>query len=73
MRLGTGDFRRLRIGIGRPPGNQDPADFVLATFRPEEREAINAAVAQAAELIVRFVESPDRSGPAGVVSPRHRR
>jgi PTH1 family peptidyl-tRNA hydrolase len=58
MRLGTGDFRRRRIGIGRPPGNQDPADFVLATFRPEEREPVDQAVARAAELIVRFVESP---------------
>jgi PTH1 family peptidyl-tRNA hydrolase len=61
-RLGTGAFRRLRIGIGRPPGNRDPADYVLATFRPEEREAIDAAVAQAADTIVRFVESPTGVG-----------
>ncbi len=27
--LGTGDFSRVRVGIGRPPGRQDPADFVL--------------------------------------------
>ena len=33
-RLGTGAFRRLRIGIGRPPGSMDPADYVLGTFRP---------------------------------------
>ena len=57
LRLGTGDFRRLRIGIGRPPGNMDAADYVLATFRPDEREAIDAAVARAAERIARFVES----------------
>ena len=60
MRLGTGAFRRLRIGIGRPPGGMDPADFVLATFRPEEREPIDAAVQRAVELIVRFVEEPAR-------------
>ncbi|MBA3020315.1 aminoacyl-tRNA hydrolase [Propionicimonas sp.] len=30
--LGTGEFPRLRFGIGRPPGRQDPADFVLAPF-----------------------------------------
>ena len=30
--LGTGDFLRVRIGIGRPPGRQDPADFVLRPF-----------------------------------------
>jgi PTH1 family peptidyl-tRNA hydrolase len=57
-RLGTGDFRRLRIGIGRPPGSMDPADYVLATFRPDEREAIDAAVAEAADVIARFVEEP---------------
>lgn len=66
-RLGTGAFRRLRIGIGRPPGNMDPADYVLATFRPEEREAIDAAVAEAAETIARFVETP--AGIGGSTTP----
>src|SRR5438876_4147353 len=61
-RLGTGAFRRLRIGLGRPPGTMDPADYVLATFRPQEREAVDAAVAQAADVIVRFVESPTGVG-----------
>jgi PTH1 family peptidyl-tRNA hydrolase len=65
MRLGTGGFRRLRIGIGRPPGNMDPADYVLATFRPEEREAIDAAIAQAAEIVVQFLKSPLPLGEAG--------
>ena len=60
LRLGSGAFRRLRIGIGRPPGGMDPADYVLATFRPEEREAIDAAVQQAVEVILRFVEEPAR-------------
>jgi peptidyl-tRNA hydrolase, PTH1 family len=58
MRLGTGAFRRLRIGIGRPPGSMDPADYVLATFRPEEREMIEAAIDEAARLIVEFVREP---------------
>jgi PTH1 family peptidyl-tRNA hydrolase len=58
MRLGTGDFRRLRIGIGRPPGHQDPANFVLASFRPEERESVDQAVERAVELIESFVASP---------------
>ena len=43
-RLGTGAFRRLRIGIGRPPGSMDPADYVLATFRPTEREPIEPPI-----------------------------
>jgi PTH1 family peptidyl-tRNA hydrolase len=58
QRLGTGNFRRLRIGIGRPPGSMDAADFVLATFRPEEFEAVNAAVDRAADLILQFVQAP---------------
>jgi peptidyl-tRNA hydrolase, PTH1 family len=54
-RLGTGAFRRLRIGIGRPPGSMDAADYVLATFRPEEREAIDRAIDEAVESILSFV------------------
>jgi peptidyl-tRNA hydrolase, PTH1 family len=57
-RLGTGEFRRLRIGIGRPPGTMDPADYVLATFRPAERDAIAAAIDDAAAQVVRFMEEP---------------
>jgi PTH1 family peptidyl-tRNA hydrolase len=64
QRLGTGAFARLRIGIGRPPANMDPADYVLATFRPEEREAVDRAIKQAGEIIARFVELP-----AGVGGP----
>ncbi len=37
-RLGTDQVPRLRLGIGRPPGQQDAADFVLSRFRAEERE-----------------------------------
>jgi peptidyl-tRNA hydrolase, PTH1 family len=61
-RLGTGAFHRLRIGIGRPPDGMDPADYVLATFRPEEREPIDTAVRQAVELILGFVQEPARIG-----------
>jgi PTH1 family peptidyl-tRNA hydrolase len=35
-RLGTGDFSRLRIGIGRPPGGMDPAAYVLQDFSADE-------------------------------------
>jgi PTH1 family peptidyl-tRNA hydrolase len=54
-RLGSAQFRRLRIGIGRPPGSMDAADFVLASFRPEEFKSIHEAVEQAVEMIVSFV------------------
>jgi len=67
-RLGTGSFRRLRIGIGRPPGNMDPADYVLATFRPEEREPIDRAIAQAVDLIVDFLQVEVRAKDAAAIS-----
>jgi peptidyl-tRNA hydrolase len=34
----------------------DPADYVLATFRPDEFDAVNAAIDEAADLIVAFVQ-----------------
>jgi PTH1 family peptidyl-tRNA hydrolase len=38
--LGTQQFARVRIGIGRPPGRMDPADYVLQDFRPQEQELV---------------------------------
>jgi PTH1 family peptidyl-tRNA hydrolase len=58
QRLGSGGFRRLRIGIGRPSEGLDAADYVLATFRPDEFEAVNLAVDRATDLILKFVEEP---------------
>jgi peptidyl-tRNA hydrolase, PTH1 family len=58
QRLGSGEFRRLRLGIGRPPGAQDVADYVLATFRPEEFDAVNAMIEEAAARVVAFVQAP---------------
>lgn len=53
--LGTPDFLRVRIGIGRPPGQQDPADFVLKPFGPSERDTLGVILedaADATELLV---------------------
>jgi PTH1 family peptidyl-tRNA hydrolase len=47
--LGTGDFYRVRVGIGRPPGRQDPADFVLKRFSGAERKELDFAVDLAAD------------------------
>jgi PTH1 family peptidyl-tRNA hydrolase len=46
------DFYRVRIGIGRPPGRQDPADFVLEPFAAREREDAMVTVHDAADAVV---------------------
>ena len=38
--IGTQEFSRVRIGVGRPPGRQDAADFVLQDFSRAEREVL---------------------------------
>jgi PTH1 family peptidyl-tRNA hydrolase len=47
--LGTEEFSRLRIGIGRPPGRMRGTDYVLGRFRAEEKEEIEHAVLAAAD------------------------
>ena len=47
--LGTKDFQRVRIGIGRPPGRKDPATFVLEPFSGTERNEVPTICEQAAD------------------------
>lgn len=47
--LGSKDFQRVRIGIGRPPGRQDPASFVLQDFNKAERAEVPVICEQAAD------------------------
>lgn len=54
--LGTPDFPRVRVGIGRPPGRQDPADWVLNPFSPAEREGLGILVADAADAVELLVD-----------------
>lgn len=49
--LGTSDYLRVRFGIGRPPGRQDPADFVLKDFTPAERKELAFHVDRAADAV----------------------
>ena len=49
------DFFRVRMGIGRPPGRQDPADFVLQPFAAREREDAAIMVEDAADAVVSLV------------------
>lgn len=54
-RLGTPDFLRVRIGVGRPPGRQDPAAYVLKRFAPSEREEVDVTIEDAADAILLLV------------------
>lgn len=49
--LGTGDFYRVRAGIGRPPGRQDVADFVLSDYAKVERKELPFQVDSAADAV----------------------
>ncbi len=49
--LGTRDYYRIRLGIGRPPGRQDPADFVLRDFSRVEREPLALLLEQTASAV----------------------
>jgi PTH1 family peptidyl-tRNA hydrolase len=49
--LGTGDFFRVRIGIGRPHGRQDPADFLLSDFSADSREWVAIEIDRAADAV----------------------
>jgi PTH1 family peptidyl-tRNA hydrolase len=49
--LDSGDFYRIRVGIGRPPGRQDPADFVLSDYSSTERKVLTFQVDRAADAV----------------------
>jgi len=54
--LGTKDFQRVRIGIGRPPGRKDPASFVLENFTAAERGEVATIYEQAADATESLIE-----------------
>jgi len=64
-RLGTPDYVRVRVGIGRPPGRMDAADFVLKDFGTEERKALPVLLEDAADAAAAIVED-------GVLSAQNR-
>jgi peptidyl-tRNA hydrolase, PTH1 family len=53
--LGSGDFNRVRFGIGRPPGRMDAAAFVLRDFSAAERKELDVLVERAADAIEALV------------------
>jgi PTH1 family peptidyl-tRNA hydrolase len=49
--LGSKEYARVRFGIGRPPGRQDPADYVLRDFSAAERKELDFLVDRAADAV----------------------
>lgn len=49
--LGTRDYARVRFGISRPPGRQDPADYVLRDFAAAERKTLDLELDRAADAV----------------------
>jgi len=54
--LSTKDYHRVRFGIGRPPGRQDPADYVLSDFNSTERKELDYLVDRAADIVESIIQ-----------------
>ena len=54
-KLGTKDFPRLRLGIGRPPGRMDPKDYVLQDFSKDDLSFLPGVLDRAADAVLEFV------------------
>ncbi len=55
-RLGTQEFARLRLGIGRPPGQMDAKDYVLQSFSNPESEMLKAVLDRAVDAIKTYID-----------------
>jgi PTH1 family peptidyl-tRNA hydrolase len=62
--LRSGDFLRVRIGVGRPPGRQEGADYVLRRPGKTERAELDVAVAEAADAVEAILDE----GPAAAMN-----
>jgi PTH1 family peptidyl-tRNA hydrolase len=54
-KLGTKDIPRMRLGIDRPPGRMDPADYVLQNFSKDESQTLSEILDRAADATLTFV------------------
>ncbi len=53
--IGTGDFSRIRIGVGRPSKGEDPSEYVLKTIPDSEYESIRESINKAVEEIEKII------------------
>jgi peptidyl-tRNA hydrolase, PTH1 family len=56
--LGSPDFYRVRLGVGRPPGRQDPADYVLAPIPKRLVEDLGVLVERGADAVLDAIRLP---------------
>ena len=54
--IGSKDYLRVRVGIGRPPGRQDPAEYVLKDFSKAEKSELPLLLDEAADAVEALVE-----------------
>jgi PTH1 family peptidyl-tRNA hydrolase len=54
--FGTADYFRVRLGIGRPMGQQDPGDFVLKQFSKEEKKTLDEFIDRGADCVEFLIE-----------------
>ena len=60
--LGDRQFSRVRLGVGRPPAGQEPAEFVLSSFSEAEWAAVDASIDLAAEAVEVLISAgPERA------------
>lgn len=62
--LGSPDFVRIRIGIGRPAPGADAADYVLSPFAPQEQETVSSVVARSVDVVRAILQQ----GPTGAMN-----
>ena len=65
-KLQDGEYVRVRVGVGRPPGRQDPADFVLEPMSPAAAEELEAQIPTAAQAVDPRARARGRRRHAGV-------
>jgi len=56
QQLGTQNFPRLRMGIGRPPGRMDPAAYVLQDFARADEQQLSETLDRAADAVFKFMD-----------------
>lgn len=66
----TKDFSRLKVGVGRPPGSTDPADYVLKPFTKTERPEVDLIVGDATEIVDLWLKDRAKAQEAAALRGR---